>query len=162
MTIALFCSVAAMRTDLYDQPKFSLHIPRNIQYIVVFLSTTSSQNTVVSIYEIKYFKDVAFMTIFIVCLITNSIIWQQSSSKMPFSCSKRSNRQRVLCETSPMITIRCSVRCVCTECGPDYCLGLYCTYGRAHDDNGCPLCDCFQPCEVRLHTMFVQNSVYKL
>jgi len=63
---------------------------------------------------------------------------------------------RELCSAALKLTFLSfsDVRRMCyvmlADCGPDWCLGLYCHYGRAYDDNGCPLCDCSRPCEVSL------------
>ena len=77
--------------------------------------------------------------------------------------SKNRKQMRVFCQTLPVIIVECAVRCVHTVCGPDWCQGLYCRYGRAYDNNRCPLCDCFRPCEVRLHgIIFFRRSVPKL
>jgi hypothetical protein len=48
--------------------------------------------------------------------------------------------------------------CVCViGCGPDYCAGMICMYGRAYDADGCIICDCNYPCEVTKHVCFLNR-----
>jgi len=36
----------------------------------------------------------------------------------------------------------------CTACETDWCYGMFCINGRAFDDEGCVICDCYRPCEA--------------